>query len=112
MIGKFVKIHKCHRNILDQETAHQDKMKIKIEEYVREDEKEKVHVARDKKEREHAKHLESEKLKIQREKSESTVAENVENPPTQAKTKTKIKRVRLSKAEKEAGMTLAKKNKN
>ena len=53
----------------------------------------------------------SEKLKMQREKSESTVAENVVTPPpTQAKTKTK--RVRLSKAEKEAGMTLAQKNKN
>ena len=37
------------------------------------------------------------------------MAENVETPPTKAKTKTK--RVRLSKAEKEAGMTLAQKTK-
>ena len=36
LIEKFVKIHKCHRNILDQETAYLDKIKIKIEEHINE----------------------------------------------------------------------------
>ena len=31
LIEKFVKIHKCHRNILDQETAYLDKMLKEIE---------------------------------------------------------------------------------
>ena len=30
LIEKFVKIHKCHRNILDQETAYLEKMKKKL----------------------------------------------------------------------------------
>ena len=104
LIEKFVKIHKCQRNIIDEETAYLDKVRVKIEENVREIEKEKVLVARDKKEREHAKAMESEKLRMQREKSESAVAENVENPTSQSKTKmkTKTKRVRLSIAEKES----------
>ena len=41
LIEKFVKIHKCHRNILDQETKYLDLLKVKIEEYVKEMEDEK-----------------------------------------------------------------------
>ena len=36
LIEKFVKIHKCHRNILDQETKYLDLLKEKIERYVKE----------------------------------------------------------------------------
>ena len=41
LIEKFVKIHKCHRNILDQETKYLDLLKEKIETYVKEMEDEK-----------------------------------------------------------------------
>ena len=41
LIEKFVKIHKCHRNILDQETKYLDQLKEKIEGYVKEMEDEK-----------------------------------------------------------------------
>ena len=36
LIEKFVKVHKCHRNILDQETKYLDQLKEKIEGYVKE----------------------------------------------------------------------------
>ena len=36
LIEKFVKIHKCHRNILDQDTKYLDEFKIKIEKYAEE----------------------------------------------------------------------------
>ena len=36
LVEKFVKIHKCHRNILDQETKFLDQLKEKIEGYVKE----------------------------------------------------------------------------
>ena len=41
LVEKFVKIHKCHRNILDQETKFLDQLKEKIEGYVKEMEDEK-----------------------------------------------------------------------
>ena len=36
LIEKFVKIRKCHRNILDQDTKYLDQLKDKIEGYVKE----------------------------------------------------------------------------
>ena len=35
LIEKFAKIHKCHRNVLDQETKCLDTFKVKIEVYVK-----------------------------------------------------------------------------
>ena len=39
-----MKIHKCHRNILDQETKYLDTLKIKIEGYAKEMEEEKLSI--------------------------------------------------------------------
>ena len=45
LIEKFVKIHKCHRNILDQETAYLDKMLKEIEGHADDIKKERVSLA-------------------------------------------------------------------
>ena len=50
LIEKFVKIHKCHRNILDQDTKYLDELKIKIEKYAEEIKTEKVSLQNEKEE--------------------------------------------------------------
>ena len=45
LIEKFVKIHKCHRNILYKETAYLDKMLKEIEGHADDIEKERVSLA-------------------------------------------------------------------
>ena len=44
LIEKFVKIHKCHRNVLDQETKYLETLKEKIEGYVKEMAVEKISI--------------------------------------------------------------------
>ena len=34
LIKKIIKVHKCHRNIFDQDTKYLDELKVKIREYV------------------------------------------------------------------------------
>ena len=48
LIEKFVKIHKCHRNILDHDTKYLDELKIKIEKYAEEIKIEKVSLQNEK----------------------------------------------------------------
>ena len=48
LIKKFVKIQKCHRNILDQETAYMDKMLKEIEGHADDIKKEWVSLAAEK----------------------------------------------------------------
>ena len=63
LIEKFVKIHKCHRNILDQETKYLDTLKIKIEGYVKEMEEEKLSIKKEE-------DMENQKSKINKEVEE------------------------------------------
>ena len=44
LVEKFVKMHKCHRNILDQETKYLDTLKEKTEGYVKEMEVENISI--------------------------------------------------------------------
>ena len=103
-IEKFVKIHKCHRNILDQETKYLDTLYIKIEQHVKQVEEEKKYVSRDKKEREDAKQFAREKIKLKeieklseterartlKDASEEISTEGVENAPVASKKRKKI----------------------
>ena len=122
LIEKFVKIHKCHRNILDQETKYLDKMYIKIEQHVKQVEEEKKYVSRDKKEREDAKQFAREKIKLKeieklseterartlKDASEEISTKDVKNAPVASKKRKNIT-IRRTKAEMAAGMTIEQK---
>ena len=66
MIEKFVKIHKCHRNILDQETRFLNILRSKIEKYMNEINEEKKLIELEENERK----LKLEKLEAENEKIE------------------------------------------
>ena len=51
LIEKFVKIHKCHRNILDQDVAFLDRLVVKIEEHSYDVKEEQWSLAEEKRER-------------------------------------------------------------
>ena len=122
LIEKFVKIHKYHRNILDQETKYLDKVYIKIEQHVKQVEEENIIVSRDKKEREDAKQIEREKMRIKenekqlesgeprilRDTSEEIRTEGVKTTPLTSKKRKKLS-VRRTKDEIAAGMTIEQK---
>ena len=63
LIEKFVKIHKCHRNILDQETKYLDTLKVKTEGYVKEWEEEHISIKNEE---------ETERFKIKKEVNKGT----------------------------------------
>ena len=48
LIEKFVKIHKCHRNILDQETKYLEDLRVKIEEHSEDIKNEKISIKQEK----------------------------------------------------------------
>ena len=50
MIEKFVKVHKFHRNILDQDTNYLDFLKVKIEKYANEIKTEQLSILKEKSE--------------------------------------------------------------
>ena len=50
LIEKFVQIHKCHRNIMDQETAYLERVMATIEEPDREVKEERLSLSQETKE--------------------------------------------------------------
>ena len=70
LIEKFVKLHKSHRNILDQETGYLERVRIKIEEDAADVKTEKLLIETEQREKEEALAVKKERYIIAAEKRE------------------------------------------